>query len=116
RRGGKHPPCPQKMDDDDPQKAGENVTQCASKSFCSILFFSFLKSGPVQTPTAPRPPEGGRSSLTLLSSQLAPVSRVGTLSLGGQMGPGMLRAPVFYLVRANSLIRPNDAINGMALK
>jgi len=28
----------------------------------------------------------------------------------------MLSAPVFYLVRANSLIRSNDAINGMALK
>jgi hypothetical protein len=25
RRGRRHPPCPRKMDDDDPQKAGENV-------------------------------------------------------------------------------------------
>jgi hypothetical protein len=28
----------------------------------------------------------------------------------------MLRAPFLYLVRVNSLIRPNDTINGMALK
>jgi hypothetical protein len=27
RRGRRHPPCRQKMDDDDPQKAGENVAQ-----------------------------------------------------------------------------------------
>jgi hypothetical protein len=27
RRGRRYPPCPQKMDDDDPQKAGENVAQ-----------------------------------------------------------------------------------------
>jgi hypothetical protein len=25
RRGRRHPPCPRKMDEDDPQKAGENV-------------------------------------------------------------------------------------------
>jgi len=28
----------------------------------------------------------------------------------------MLRKPFLYFVRVNSLIRPNDAINGMALK